>query len=82
MVGKDAAGDPTVVAGFDSQPGAGTLPTVRWQAGWRVLDEYQIPLPATLAPGDYGLEIGLYQPSGEHLPVDQPSVVLGNVHIE
>ena len=48
--------DGSVVAGRDSQPGNGSLPTDRWQAGWRLLDEYQIQLPADLPPGEYGLQ--------------------------
>jgi hypothetical protein len=82
VTSTNAGGTPTVVAGHDSRPGEGSLPTVRWQAGWRVLDEYQIPLPAELAPGVYTLEIGLYQASGEQLPAGQPSLVLGEVTIE
>jgi hypothetical protein len=70
------------VAGKDGLPGGGTLPTLRWQEGWRVLDEYQIPLPADLAPGVYTLAAGLYQPDGLRLPPDGPGVLLGEVTIE
>jgi hypothetical protein len=75
-------GERKVVAGHDSRPGAGSVPTDRWQPGWRILDEYQIPLPADLPPGSYELAIGLYQPTGERLPAGQESVLLGEVKIE
>lgn len=82
VTAQDESGEYTVVAGHDSRPGAGSLPTDRWQPGWRILDEYQIPLPAELPPGRYELEIGLYQPSGEHLPAGPESILLGEVTIE
>jgi hypothetical protein len=82
VLATDTVGNGTVVAGRDSRPGNGSLPTLHWQPGWRILDEYQIVLPAALEPGIYQLEVGLYQPSGEHLPVDQPGVLLGEVQIE
>ncbi|GIV76046.1 MAG: hypothetical protein KatS3mg050_0440 [Litorilinea sp.] len=74
--------DGTVVAGHDSRPGAGSLPTVRWQRGWRILDEYQIPLPADLPAGDYGLRIGLYRPTGDRLPAEGAGAFLGTVSVE
>ncbi|MFN2203444.1 MAG: hypothetical protein ACK2UO_19770 [Caldilineaceae bacterium] len=71
-----------VVAGHDSEPGAGSLPTSRWQPGWRILDEYEIVLPADLAPGTYDLYAGLYGPSGERLPQDEYGLLLGSVNVE
>jgi hypothetical protein len=70
------------VAGSDSRPGGGSLPTLRWQPGWRVLDEYQIPLPGDLAPGTYTLAAGLYRADGARLPADGPGILLGDVIIE
>ncbi|MFN8445108.1 MAG: hypothetical protein U0175_30250 [Caldilineaceae bacterium] len=70
------------LAGFDSPPGAGSLPTTRWQAGWRILDEYQIALPVTLPKGKYRLKIGLYTSAGQHLPGDDSAIDLGTVQIE
>lgn len=75
----DTAG--SVVAGHDSPPGNGSLATSRWQPGWRVLDEYQIALPADLPPGDYGLRIGLYLADGTRLPASGPGIALGEVTI-
>ena len=79
---QDRLGNQRVVAGLDSQPGAGSLPTRQWQKGWRVLDEYQIKLPIDLKPGAYNLEIGLYKPSGERLPCDGSGLPLGLIKIE
>jgi len=69
------------VAGFDSRPGRGSLPTTKWQPGLRILDEYEIPLPAELAPGRYGLRSGLYRADGARLPAVGPGVELGEVQI-
>jgi hypothetical protein len=82
LVALDSEGKASVVAGYDSRPGAGSLPTTRWQAGWRVLDEYQMMLPAELAPGVYHLEVGLYQANGAHLPAGVDGVRLGEVTLE
>ena len=79
---RDDAGNSQVMAGRDSLPGNGSLPTRRWQAGWRILDEYQISLPADLAPGEYGVAVGLYQATGERLPADEAGILLGTVTIE
>jgi hypothetical protein len=70
-----------IVAGHDSRPGAGSLPAPRWQPGWRILDEYQLPLPADLPPGEYGLRIGLYQ-NQEQLPPSGTGVDLGTIVIQ
>lgn len=81
VVAVDAAGKRQVQAGFDSQPGAGTLLTTRWQPGWRILDEYQVALPVDLPAGKYGLEIGLYAANGATLPADGAGVQLGEVTV-
>ncbi|MEM7536195.1 MAG: hypothetical protein AAF639_28690 [Chloroflexota bacterium] len=72
-------GGQEVVAGHDSPPGAGSLPTTHWQANWRVLDEYEIHLPAELEYGVYGLEVGLYKADGTQLPASGDGVFLGNI---
>lgn len=82
LLQRDATGNATLVAGQDNQPGVGSLPTQRWQAGWQILDEYQIPLPDKLVPGVYELAIGLYQPEGAQLPPSGNGVVLGNITVE
>lgn len=82
LLTQDAAGNVKLVAGQDNPPGENTFPTERWQKGWRILDEYQIHLPSDLQPGEYQLEIGLYQANGEHLPANGAGVLLGKVKIE
>lgn len=82
LLQHDAQGKSRVAAGQDSRPGAASLPTTQWLAGWQILDEYQIALPGDLLPGDYDLAIGLYQPSGERFPTTEGGLVLGKVRLE
>lgn len=82
LLRKNDDGSETLVAGKDAPPGNGSLITTRWRAGWRILDEYQIALPADLAAGEYHLRVGLYQSTGERLPVDSVGVELGTVEIK
>ncbi len=57
----------------DQTPGAGAFPTTGWLPGEFIADEYNIPLAADAPPGDYQLEIGLYNPNtGLRLPVTPP----------
>jgi hypothetical protein len=79
---RDDSGSFVQVAGSDSRPGGGSLPTWRWQPGWRVLDEYQIALPGDLPPGSYSLAAGLYRQDGARLPAEGPGILLGDVVIE
>ena len=82
LVHKAASGEMTIVAGQDSQRGRSSLHSDRWQAGWRVLDEHGIQLPADLAPGEYHLQIGLYKTNGERLPQDSAGLAAGTIKIE
>ncbi|MCB9077155.1 MAG: glycosyltransferase family 39 protein [Anaerolineaceae bacterium] len=50
------------VAGVDTQPLNGTLPTSTWLNGEVVVDEYLIAVPFDFQPGYYKVIIGLYQP--------------------
>lgn len=70
-----------VLAGSDGRPGGGSLPTDRWQAGWRVIDEYQLALPADLPPGDLALEVGLYNPAGGTVAGGPGRLTLGVVPV-
>ena len=74
-----AANGGAQVAGKDGPPGGGSLPTTRWQPGWRVMDEYQIELPADLPAGVYALAAGLYTADGAQLP--PAAIPLGMVEI-
>ncbi len=81
LLGSGPAGDSVLWAGRDSPPGNGSLPTNRWQAGWRIVDEYSILLPEDLPPGRYELEAGLYQAAGERLPTGAVGIPLGTVQV-
>jgi hypothetical protein len=77
-----------VVAQRDQPPVANQRPTSSWFAGDTVLDRYQIPLPPTLPPGDYAIEVGMYQPNdGKRLAVRSDGaaagdrIVLGKIHV-
>lgn len=78
----EAAGAPRLLAGVDGPPGAGSLPTTRWQVGWRILDEYQLLLPNDLPAGHYALFIGLYTSDGARLPAEEIGLHIGEVQIE
>jgi len=73
-----AAPDAVPLAGQDGKPGGGSLSTLRWQPGWRVLDEHQIPLPADLPAGTYEIGMGMYDEGGAQLG----PITLGEVVIE
>ena len=54
--------DETVVAGHDNPPCRGTCPAFTWLPGEVIRDEYTLQVPASLSPGDYRIEIGMYDP--------------------
>jgi hypothetical protein len=54
----DASGQ--IVAQDDSIPALWTYPTNEWEAGKVVVDFHQFPLDASLPPGEYTLQVGLY----------------------
>jgi len=56
---RDASG--AFAAGFDQAPAAARFPTHDWRTGDRILGGFSVPLPATLAPGDYEIWVGLYE---------------------
>ena len=82
LLGPPKADGSTLWAGYDSRPGGGSLPTSRWQPGWRIIDEYSIVLPTNVPPGAYMLGTGLYQLSGDRLPADGSEILLGSVHVQ
>ena len=64
LIGPD--GRPAVQG--DDFPLAGARPTTSWQPGEILEDRYEIHLPDDMAPGDYPLRIGFYDPlTGERL---------------
>jgi 4-amino-4-deoxy-L-arabinose transferase-like glycosyltransferase len=54
----------------DSLPIGGTLPTSCWVKGEIIVDEYDIPIQPDAPPGQYVIEIGMYQlATGQRLPI-------------
>jgi hypothetical protein len=52
----------------DNFPAGGARPTSGWLIGEIVVDEYDIPVRGDAPPGDYNIEIGMYDLiSGERL---------------
>lgn len=79
-----------VAAQRDSEPAGGSRPTDRWQPGEVITDNHGIALPAGLAPGQYEIVAGLYDPAtgarqpavdpqGRRLPNDR--IDLGKVEV-
>jgi 4-amino-4-deoxy-L-arabinose transferase-like glycosyltransferase len=87
LLGPAKADGNAVWAGRDGQPGGGSLPTTAWAAGDLILDEYQLPLPDNIPPGEYRIEIGLYDPAadGKRIemvnPAGQDHLILGQVKV-
>jgi len=63
---------------IDREPRNGTYPTSIWEAGEIIQDEYE--LPRDLAPGDYTIELGMYEfPALARLPItDSNGKILGD----
>ncbi|MDY6877304.1 MAG: glycosyltransferase family 39 protein [Chloroflexota bacterium] len=60
----------------DGTPGCALLPTVFWEPGQVVRDEYTIPIAPSTAPGDIPLLVGMYRlGTGERLSVRDPDGV-------
>ncbi len=49
-----------VAAQHDGQPAGWTRPTTGWLPGEIIVDVHELPLAADLSPGEYPLEVGLY----------------------
>ncbi len=60
--------DGQVVVGHDSQPMQGLRPTTGWVPGEFVADRHDLPLPSDLSPGEYVIEVGLYDAGAPGLP--------------
>ncbi|HEY0604270.1 MAG TPA: glycosyltransferase family 39 protein [Herpetosiphonaceae bacterium] len=58
---RDAAG--MTVAQRDAPPWQGRFPTSSWRSGTMVVDVNDVPLPANLAPGDYTISVGMFNPT-------------------
>lgn len=80
--------DNKVIAQRDRAPVNGQRPTTSWVAGEVIADRFRIPIPADLKPGQYTLEVGMYNPDTlERLPLFGPTgdrmegdrLLIGNV---
>lgn len=49
-----------IVGGYDGTPRSGDAPTTRWRVGDLISDGIVIPVDASVAPGEYHIELGLY----------------------
>jgi 4-amino-4-deoxy-L-arabinose transferase-like glycosyltransferase len=63
LLGPARADGSSLWVGQDARPGQGSAPMTTWAPGDLVLDEYQWPLPADAPPGEYQIEIGVYDPA-------------------
>ena len=62
--------DNCIVGQQDNMPQAWTAPTTSWLEGEVIIDEYSINVKPDAAPGEYHLEIGMYDAAtGQRLPV-------------
>jgi 4-amino-4-deoxy-L-arabinose transferase-like glycosyltransferase len=57
-----------VVAGHDGVPASGARPTTGWVPGEFISDRHDLSLPDDLPPGDYVVEVGLYDAGAPGLP--------------
>ena len=85
----DASG--TMRAGHDGIPVYSQRPTDSWLAGEVQIDEHEIQLPADASPGNYAIEVGMYDAAtGVRLPafdaagrhLEQDRVLLGGLVVQ
>jgi 4-amino-4-deoxy-L-arabinose transferase-like glycosyltransferase len=88
--GHNPATNGPVWAGHDGQPVSGRYATTAWQPGEVILDVHPLSLPSDAPPGQYRIEVGLYDLAtmarlpavdvdGERLPDD--AVILGGIEV-
>jgi len=86
LLGPARADGSTLWAGQDARPGQGSAPMTTWAPGDLVLDEYQWQLPADAPPGEYQIELGVYDPAQggrRGLTVDgEDHLIIGTLRIE
>ena len=84
-----ATGSP-VWAQMDTEPMGGSRPTIAWQPGETIDDRYGLLLPSSIPPGDYQIEVGMYDSATQtRLPVideagarvAEDRVLLGTVRV-
>jgi hypothetical protein len=66
LLGKDGS----IWGQRDNIPVSGTYPTTGWVEGEVITDEYEIAVKSDAPPGDYQIEVGMYDAAtGQRLPV-------------
>jgi hypothetical protein len=72
----------------DNPPVHGFLPTSAWEVGEIIQDRYIIPLSSDILPGEYQLDVGMYQlETGQRLEVqggaegERDRILLGTVEV-
>jgi hypothetical protein len=60
--------DGQVVVGHDAEPAGGARPTTGWVPGEYVADPHEVLIPADLAPGEYVVEVGVYDAGVPKMP--------------
>ena len=83
--------DGRVVAGHDGEPVGGARPTTGWVPGEYITDTHELIIPGELDPGEYAIEVGMYDaglPALPRLPVlgdggqaESDRVILGVVQV-
>ncbi len=77
----DHADEPSAYT--DEQPLGNAYPTSRWNVNEIVRQPVRINLPPALPPGDYRIEVTVYDAPGHALPVDGAArVVIGSLQIQ
>ena len=74
-----------IVGQRDAEPGGGARLTDRWMPGEVVIDNYGLPIHPATPPGEYRLEVGMYEPeTGQRLlaPDGQGQVWLEPLTVE
>jgi hypothetical protein len=67
----------------DGVPGNWALPTDTWAAGEVIVDSYEIPIPPEAPPGDYGIQVWMYNPeNGQRLPAHEAGSQLADDSIQ
>lgn len=51
---------------LDSPPVSGRAPTNSWRAGDFIAEHYAIPVNADAGPGEYRIELGMYEPANDN----------------
>jgi hypothetical protein len=68
-----------IVSQQDQAPGAGQFPTTGWLPGEYLTDPYNLSLPSDLLPGQYWLEVGLYDPNNfSRLPIVESGQIIAD----